>query len=194
MSGTREFKPENLTYGSNNEESRKRLRELILHIVELSREDHRFGVTKLNKILYFCDFTAFGKLGKSITGISYEKYPYGPVPAGVENTRRRMVRDDDMFLPSEGYGALGIQHFVARRPANLDLFSGPEVALVDNIVRTLSEATGSQLRDISHGKAWQAVEMYQSIPYEAAFLSNEPYTDEDIARAHELVMSGEIED
>ena len=194
MSGTREFKPENLTYGSDNEESRERLRELILYIIELSHDDPRFGVTKLNKILYFCDFTAFGKFGKPITGISYEKYPYGPVPAGVENTRGQMVRDDDIFLPPEKYGALGIQHFVALRPANLNLFSGPEVSLIDGIVLALSGATGSQLRDISHGKAWQSVGDFERIPYELAFISDEPPSEEAIARAHELVELGELED
>ena len=31
-------------------------------------------------------------------------------------------------------------------------------------------------------------------PFEAIFLSDEPYSEEDIARAHELVSLGEIED
>jgi hypothetical protein len=194
MSKASEFNPENLTYGSDNKESRERLRELMLHIAELSHGDPRFGLTKLNKILFYCDFMAFGKFGKSITGTSYEKLQFGPVPSNVESVRRQMRQDDDIYLDSVGYGTFATTRIVARRSADLNLFSGPEVALVDRIVDEFSDLTGSQLRDLSHGRAWQAVEMFEAIPYETVFVSDEPYTEEDIARAHELIALGELED
>jgi len=188
------FNPSELTYGSDNEESRLRLRELMLFVADRCQGDPNFGVTKLNKILFYCDFFAFAKLGKPITGIPYNKLTYGPVPTGAENARRKMEQDGDVFMSPEGYSPFRPRHIIPRRDADLTLFSGPEVALVDGIIEALSGATGSQLRDMSHGKAWQAVGMHQVIPYEAIFLSDEPYTEEDIARAHELVVSGEIED
>lgn len=194
MSRASEFNPGRLTYGSDNEESRARLRELMLFVAERCQYDPKFGVTKLNKILFYCDFFAFAKLGKPITGMPYDKLPYGPVPKAAESTRRQMERDEDVFVPPEGYSPSRLRRMVPRRAANLNLFSGPEIALVDGIIEALSDATGSQLRDLSHGKAWQSVEMYQTIPYEAIFVSDEPYTEEDIARAHELIAAGELED
>src|SRR5215212_819612 len=98
----------------------------------------------------------------------------------------RVEQDGDVFMSPEGYSPFRPRHIIPRRDADLTLFSGPEVALVDGIIEALSGATGSQLRDMSHGKAWQAVGMHQVIPYESIFLSDEPYTEEDIARAHEL--------
>lgn len=194
MKKASEFDPGELTYGSDNEESRLRLRELMLFVADRCQGDPNFGVTKLNKILFYCDFFAFAKLGKPITGIPYNKLTYGPVPTGAENARRKMEQDGDMFVPPEGYSPFRPRRMIPRRDADLSLFSGSEIALVDGIIEALSGATSSQLRDMTHGKAWQAVGMHQVIPYEAVFLSDEPYTEEDIARAHELVASGEIED
>lgn len=69
MKRTSEFNPGKLTYGSDNEESRLRLRELMLFVADRCRGGRNFGVTKLNKILFYCDFSAFARLGKPITGI-----------------------------------------------------------------------------------------------------------------------------
>ena len=183
-----------LTYGADDSGSRVRLRELMLFVAERCQDDPKFGVTKLNKILFYCDFFAFAKFGKPITGVPYNKLPYGPVPTGAENARRKMEQDGDVLVPPEGFSPFRPKRMVPCREPDLTLFSGPEIALVDGIIGVLSEATGSQLRDMSHGKAWQAVGPNQAIPYEAVFLSDEPYSEEDVARAHELVVSGEIED
>ncbi len=194
MKKASEFNPSELTYGSDNEESRERLRELMLFVAERCQYDPHFGVTKLNKILFYCDFFAFAKLGKPITGMPYNKLSYGPVPIAAESTRGQMQHDEDVVVTSGGRSSFRPQRMVPLRDADLNLFSGPEIALVDGIIEALSDATGSELRDISHGKAWQAVELGQAIPYEAVFISDEPYTEEDVARAHELIAAGEIED
>lgn len=183
-----------LTFGADNRETRARLRELTLFVAERCQDDPNFGVTKLNKILFYCDFMAFGKFGKPITGISYNKLPFGPVATGADITRRQMERDGEIFVAADGHSPFRPQRVVPRRSADLDMFSGPEIALVTGIINALAGATGSQVRDLSHGKAWQAVEMHEAIPYEAVFLSDEPYTEEDVARAHELIASGELED
>lgn len=183
-----------LTYGSDDAGSRKRLRELMLFVAERCQGDPNFGVSKLNKILFYCDFFAFAKLGKPITGVPYNKLAYGPVPTGAENARRKLEQDGDVFVPPESYTPFRPRRMIPCREPDLTLFSGPEIALVDGIIDALSSATGSQLRDLSHGKAWQAVALHEVIPYEAIFLSDGPYSEEDIARAHELVDSGALRD
>jgi hypothetical protein len=194
MDGSREFNTDTLTYGSDNPESRARLRELMLFVAERCQDDPNFGLTKLNKILFYCDFLAFGKFGKPITGVPYNKLPYGPVPTGAEIMRRRMENDGDIFVPPDGFSPFRPRRIMPRRAADLAMFSGPEVALVDGVISALAGVTSSQARDLSHGAAWRAVEMYEAIPYEAVFVSDQPYTEADVARAHELIALGELED
>ena len=56
-----------------DEESRSRLRELILYIAEKSKDDPHFTIEKLSNILYIIDTAFYKKTGKSLTGSIYVK-------------------------------------------------------------------------------------------------------------------------
>ena len=57
---------------------RRRFKELVLYASERAADHPRFGSTKLNKILFFSDFEAYLRLGRSITGAEYQKLKRGP--------------------------------------------------------------------------------------------------------------------
>ena len=61
--------------------NRQKFRAALLYVARESKDDIRFGLTKLNKILYFSDFKAFAILGCAITGATYRRLDYGPVPS-----------------------------------------------------------------------------------------------------------------
>jgi hypothetical protein len=60
------------------------MKELVLYLTAKSEGDSRFSSDKLNKLLFHCDFTAYRQLGRSITGYSYQKLPYGPAPKAAQ--------------------------------------------------------------------------------------------------------------
>ena len=60
-----------------------KMKELILYLAAKSEKDPRFSSTKLNKLLFYCDFAAFRQLGKPITGHSYQKLQFGPAPKAM---------------------------------------------------------------------------------------------------------------
>jgi hypothetical protein len=79
------------------------------------------------------------------------------------------------------------QRAVALRPAKLSMFSGRDIAIIEEVIRLAWNRSGTQLSDFSHGRAWQvAGEHGTLIPYEAVFLSDRALRADDIARAHEL--------
>src|ERR1022692_2835161 len=57
-----------------------KFRELMLYVAQRSATDPQFGKTKLNKILYFSDFLAYGLTGHAIAGATYQKLDKGPAP------------------------------------------------------------------------------------------------------------------
>lgn len=189
MSGARN--PENLTFGADDRESRDKLRELILLIIERGQFDRSFGKTKLNKVIYYIDTLAFAKLGKSITGSMYEKRQYGPVPYGVERVYDQLVKNREAAY---SYSSGKLQRLVPQRESDVSIFSSKEIKLVEDIMDDIEGMSTSEIVDLAHGKAWDAVNMYEPIPYEAAFLSDREYTQRDIDRAHELVNSGKWQD
>lgn len=191
MSSARRFGPDNLTYGEDTPQNRERMRELMLFIADHCWDDANFGFTKLNKILYYCDFMAFAKLGKPITGMPYNKLQFGPVPTASEITREEMRRDEDIAISQEGSVTFHRSRIVPLRGARLDLFSGPEVALVDSVVESFDGANAKQLSELSHNRAWQSATWGEQLPYESIFVSDEPPTEMDIAVAHDMIAEYE---
>src|SRR5690606_1636943 len=82
---------------------RRRFKELILYVADRSRDDRRFGATKLNKILYFADFKAFLILGASITGSTYVRLDRGPVPQEILPILREMEDAGDISRTERQY-------------------------------------------------------------------------------------------
>ena len=63
--------------------TKSKLSELVLYIAHKSQDDSNFGVTKLNKILFFSDFYYYGLTGKSITNSAYQHIQRGPAPKAM---------------------------------------------------------------------------------------------------------------
>ena len=78
---------------SKNVYSEEKLRELILLIAHKSKADPRLRAVKLNQPLYYADFTAYRRLGKSITGAEYQHLPEGPAPRKGLPAQERLKRD-----------------------------------------------------------------------------------------------------
>lgn len=176
----------NLTFGEDNQESRERLRELILFVAERCQPDPNFGMTKLVKILFRADFESFARYGESITGTQYKKFPYGPVSQAALDVRDDMERRGEIVVVKEGYSPYLRNRVLPLEVANLDGFSGRDIALLDGVIQMFYERTATFVSKFSHDSAWEAAEDYEPIPYETALLSDEPPTENDIARAHEL--------
>lgn len=51
----------------------------------LSENVDNLHVTKLLKLFYYIDFVSYNMRGASVTGDTYYKLPYGPVPSLIKN-------------------------------------------------------------------------------------------------------------
>lgn len=163
-----------------------RLRELIIYIASRSAYDQAFGVTKLNKLLWWSDTRAFGLHRRPITGASYVRLPQGPVPDGIDDLRDVMKRGGDIAIaPQEHFGRT--QHrVVALRRANLSAFSGEEIAIVDAVIQEHSGQNATAVSRRSHGRMWEALPPGARMPYESVFISDAKPTRYDMARTSEL--------
>jgi Protein of unknown function (DUF4065) len=169
----------------------QRLRELVVYIARKCLSDARFGKTKLNKILFFADFGAFRTLGQSITGAEYWNLPEGPVPHQLLVAVGEL--GPDVYWESEQAGTFVQQRLMARRAASIDLFSGPEIALVDAVIDDLWSMTAKQVSDYSHETmAWRLSRTKQQIPYGTALLSSDEPTDEDVAWLEGVAANGSL--
>jgi hypothetical protein len=177
---------DDLKYEFPNLPANDLLRELILYISDQCEEDKGFGLTKLNKILYFADFMSYARYGEPITGVSYIKLPKGPVPQPMLAVRKQMEADLEILIRLRDYHGYPQHRVIALREANLEKFKPRDIALIDSVIRKLADETAAEVSARSHGRAWRAVRNHERIPYNAVFISDEGITEEDRALTAEL--------
>lgn len=175
------------TYAFPNMDSDERLRELILYVSQRCQDDSKFGATKLNKILYFADFIAYRMLGTPITGAEYQRLTWGPAPRQLRPIRDAMVEARELAIEVRKLRDFDQHRTVALKEPNLELFSAKEISLVDEIIHALWDHTAGEASMISHTVAWEMVDDGESIPYQAAFLSPQGLSGQDVSRAEEIV-------
>ena len=116
----------------------RKLAELILYISQKCAQDPDFGATKLNKILYFSDFFAYGNWGESITNCEYQNLRGGPAPRRLLLVRDQLKSDGHLVIQPVYLPSGVVQHrTVNLREPDLTDFKSREIALVDNVIDKL---------------------------------------------------------
>ena len=164
-----------------------RLRELILYIgKKLSNDDH-FGQVKLNKVVFFSDFTAFGRLGKTITGLEYQHLDEGPALRAMLPMQGRMKTDGILAIEPRSLYGYTLDRPISLRDPDLKEFSGEQIAIVDAWIDRLRPLTSKQASDLSHDTfGWRSTKKGQTIDPRSAFISWRKPNAADIARGREL--------
>jgi hypothetical protein len=165
-----------------------KFKELMLYAAEKSRNDERFGATKLNKILFFSDFLSYGLTGGPISGATYQKLENGPAPRELKPIAREIVSEKSgMFIKRPWFNYTQTV-LIPLRAADLNQFKAEEIDLVDDVIRNLSPYDATETSQLSHDRsaAWQLADIGDTIPYEAVLLSTRKPTSVDIKRAQEL--------
>lgn len=170
----------------NNE----KLKEMILYISEKCKNHRAFGVTKLNKILWFSDALAFKYLGKPITGTPYIRKDYGPVPKYMTEVREELVQNRELAIQKEQFFNRIQERPIHLRRADVHFFSADQLRMVDDVIEILEDASAAEVSELSHEKVWKLLEDEEPMPYEALFISGEPVNKSDIDRTKALVKEG----
>lgn len=175
-----------VTYARPEMNPDRRLREMILYISTKSTYDRTFGVTKLNKLLWWSDTCAFGTLRRPVTGAAYVRLPQGPVPDGIDAIRDEMRGRGEIAIQTvEHYGHV-IHRVVPLRRPDLTLFTGEEIAIVDAVISDNSGSNATSVSRRSHGRVWEALKQGDRMPYESVFISDAKPTRYDLARTRVL--------
>jgi hypothetical protein len=167
----------------------RKFRELILYVAAKAEPDPNFGATKLNKILFYCDFLAYRSLGKAISGQAYQKLPHGPAPRTLLPVISEMESAEECIVVEREHFGYTQKRLVPRRGPDLSVFTPEEVDLINGVVMELWQNNASSVSELSHRFiGWQAVGLGEEIPYETVFVGDpaQPLTAEELDHAREL--------
>ena len=169
------------------ERGTQRFRELIIYISAKSVHDVHFGAVKLNKVLYYSDFSAFKKFGIPLTGRVYFRLPQGPAPRALLPIRSELEREGAIRIDKISLGnGIRQDRTIALRAPVLELFTADEIALVDAVIEQLWDQTATQVSDASHDVRWKVLQDRDFLPYEFAYLESGAVSKAELQRTEEL--------
>jgi len=149
--------------------------ELMLYVAQRSSQDAAFGRTKLNKILFYADFIAYGRRGRPITGATYQKMAQGPVPSESQAVREELKASGAAVEQPFTRGLHQGYRLVPLRDPDLDCFIASDIAVVDEVIEMLRDHDGSAVSELSHQFAgWRLAAMGEEIPYFTVCIPDEP--------------------
>ncbi len=163
-----------LTWKVNLPGGQRRLREAVLYIVPRCVEARYFGLVKLNKIIWRADFDSFAERGQPVTGRQYQRLPKGPAPVEMLPVLNGMLADGLIRIDMVRVYDFDERRTVALAPPNITLFSKSDLEYLDRSISVYWDMTGAETSDKSHGVAWKSRGDGDAMPYELAYLSDEP--------------------
>jgi hypothetical protein len=163
-------------------EADARLGELMLYVAICCEGDANFGSTKLNKILFYADFIAYVRNGAAITGAEYQKLEHGPAPRRLKPVERALVERHDAVVADRRRFAHVQQRLIPLREPDLDLFTGSQIAIVDEVIAALKNHNAAQVSELSHQfPGWQLAELGETIPYYTALIPDDDWQPDEEA-------------
>ena len=149
---------------------------------EFSNEN--IGGVMLNKLLWFSDTSAFLKWGNPITEARYMKLKHGPVVKGLEDVIRTLevegkLRHSKLVQSQSSYPTAFGKTYSKHMYSVLLKFnqddsplSARELGLIRSVGEEYANKRAYDVSEISHGPAWDIVDIRDEIPVESIVLNN----------------------
>lgn len=164
---------------------REKFKRLIHYVAWKAGKRDWFGATKQYKVLWFADARQYMLSGQPITGETYIRQKFGPVPRHGLQIRQELLREgitQEFGLIDRKKGDL--TRITSDIRPEMTLFSAQELQTVDWWIEHIDkDHTAKSISEKSHDYAWEIAKMNEELPYYAIRVARIPEpSDEDIAR------------
>lgn len=144
---------------------REKFKRLVHYVIWRAGNRDWFGAVKLNKVLWFSDTEAFAHAGQSITGASYTRQQFGPVPKAIMPIRDELVREGTIRVERVGR----LDRLTPLSKPDMQSFSQTEMAIVDYWIDHIATyETAGTISAKSHDYAWQIAKLGEPLPMTAS--------------------------
>lgn len=113
--------------------------------------------TKLNKLLFYADFTFFKEYGISMSGSEYYAIDMGPVPDNFNSIFEHLAKTEQLKVYNKAFsnGGEGQKYFPVRE-FNDKLFEEAELEILQSINDKFKDFSTQEMIDLSHEEiGWQ---------------------------------------
>jgi Protein of unknown function (DUF4065) len=145
--------------------NREKFKQLVHYVIWRAGQRDWFGAVKLNKVLWFSDTETFAHLGEPITGATYTRQQFGPVPKAIMPIRSELVREGKIEISREGR----LERLTALTKPDMQSFTSLEMAIIDWWIEHIATyETAQTISAKSHDYAWQIASLGETLPMTAS--------------------------
>ncbi len=148
----------------------EKFKTLVHYVIWRAGRRDGFGAIKLNKVLWFADARAYMLHRKPITGATYIREKFGPVPRQMMPVRAELEAEGVITVREEPYYNKKITCFRTSERPDMTLFSTEELSIIDWWIKHIDgDHTANFISEQSHDYAWEIAAMGEEIPLYAVF-------------------------
>ncbi len=155
----------------------EKFKNILLYILERCAGKPNVGETVLYKLLYFADFNYYELYEEHLSGATYRKLPYGPVPQNLKSILLEMVDQKKIQRIKAPYHGYQQTRYIPLEQADLTKMNAAEKEMIDKVIDQFSDWSAKAISDYSHKDIpWLATKDKEIIDYELAFYRTPPYS------------------
>ncbi len=155
----------------------KKFKNVLLYILERCAGKPNVGETVLYKLLYFCDFNYYELHEEHLTGASYRKLPFGPVPQKLDTIIGQMIDDRELERIRVPYFDKTQTRYIPLVSSDLKTINVAEKDVIDKVIDQMSNWSAVAISEYSHKDLpWEVTGEGKDISYNLAFYRESPYS------------------
>jgi uncharacterized phage-associated protein len=154
-----------------------KFKNVLLYLLEKCAGKPNVGDTVLNKLLYFADFNYYEIYEEHLTGASYKKLQFGPVPYELKSILAEMVENKQLQRVKTKYHDYSQTRYLPLEKADLTRLKASEKEVIDKVVEQMSDWNANKISEYSHqDKPWRASKDGETISYNLVFYRRPPFS------------------
>ncbi len=160
----------------------KKFKALAHYIVHECRDNPgRLGAIRLNKALWKTDVAAFKACGQTVTGDTYVKRGFGPVPKHILATIREL-REEGVIAVQEPEYQYDTRRFVALTAPDEKSLTTYEMQHAQAALASVCGMTANAVIDETHDIVWDAAVEGEEIPIKATLAARAGEITKDVLK------------
>lgn len=149
---------------------KEKFKQVLHYIISQCGMFDNVGKTVLYKLLYFSDFDFYESVEEKLTGETYLKFDYGPVPVHFAKIIAELQEEDKVVVYERDREEFVPTKFISLKKPALNLLNGDEKGHIDITIAKYCHMNARQISEYSHrDQPFKATENDEIIDYELVF-------------------------